>query len=50
MIKGLAAAALVSLGALALYTGADASAAGSVEAQRCPAIGLATLFAPMRNY
>jgi hypothetical protein len=49
IIKGLLAAALVSLGATAVYLGADASAAGASDAARCPNIGLATLFAPMRN-
>lgn len=48
IIKGLVAAAIAGLGALAVYS-ADASST-TPEAQRCPNIGLATLFAPMRNY
>jgi hypothetical protein len=48
IIKGLVAAAIAGLGALAVYS-ADASPT-TPEAQRCPDIGLVTLFAPMRNY
>jgi hypothetical protein len=48
IFKTLVATAIAALGALALYS-ANASATAAPDAARCPNMGLAALFAPMRN-